>query len=161
VLLPGKAACHAFGFPQRIENLLRNLTHPASLIPIPIHGKIIGSKGTPLKSTITCSVLALLIASAAFALPLADMPERVGGYVLDDQGQPIEGASVTFIDQVSQDEYQGTTDPTGWYGNVGFSGVPDAPAGQALGKNYPNPFEGTTSIEPGLMALPSRSRCRI
>ena len=94
-----------------------------------------------------------LLASAATALPLADMPIRVGGYVYDNQFQPISGASVTFIDQTTQTEYQGTTDPSGWYGNVGFSSVPETPSVQLLGQSYPNPTTGSLTVEIASQAL--------
>lgn len=91
-----------------------------------------------------------LISGAAFAqLPLESMPVRVGGYVLDEQAQPVAAASVRFIDQTTQAEYVGFTDSGGWYGNVAFADVPATGAPEGLGQNYPNPFAGTTTVEIG------------
>lgn len=100
------------------------------------------------KPILTALFAGVLIASTAFAqLPLADLPVRVGGYVRDQQSQPIEGALVRFIDQTTLAEFVGTTDATGWYGNLGFSSVPDAFASNLLGQNYPNPFSNSTTVE--------------
>lgn len=71
--------------------------------------------------------------------PLADLPIKVGGYIHDDSGQPIKNAYVTFVDQVNQIEFTGSTDSTGWYGNLGYSGIQDIPVEYVDGTNYPNP----------------------
>jgi len=90
----------------------------------------------------------LLIAGVVYAQqPLDNLPIQVGGYVYDQQNQPISDASVTFIDQTTLVEYQGLTDASGWYGNLGYSAVPDLPQTRVLGSAYPNPFGSQTSIE--------------
>jgi len=93
-------------------------------------------------------LLCLCFTSTAFAQePLDNLPVQVGGYVYDQQNQPISDASVTFIDQTTFSEYQGFTDATGWYGNLGYSAVPELPQTKVLGSAYPNPFGNSTSIE--------------
>jgi hypothetical protein len=90
----------------------------------------------------------LVVSGAAFAqLPLEAMPVRVGGYVVNDQAQPVAAAVVRFVDQATLTDYEGVTDAGGWYGNVAFADVPTSRAPEALGQNYPNPFAGATTVE--------------
>lgn len=92
----------------------------------------------------------LVVSGAAFAqLPMEAMPVRVGGYVVDDQAQPVAAAVVRFVDQATLTDYEGVTDAGGWYGNVAYADVPTSRAPEALGQNYPNPFAGTTTVEIG------------
>jgi len=82
--------------------------------------------------------------------PLADLPIKVGGYIHDESGRPIKNASVTFIDQVHQIEFTGSTNSAGWYGNLGDPGLRKTPVKHMGGTSDPTPCSA-----PMLITLPS------
>ena len=95
--------------------------------------------------TLACILVAAVFSSTFSPVSIA----AVLGTVTDMDGDPVSGATVTYIDESNMNiQFRGTTDGRGWYEvDLDVTGVQEtSPVPFSLGQNYPNPFNPATTI---------------